>query len=192
MTTATTIWRRAGEHRVMPWKNGLGETVEIARSPEGEALDGFDWRVSVAPVVADGAFSVFPGIDRTISVIEGAGMTLDVAGRSVALRPGVPFTYDGGLAVHGRLVDGPVRDINVMVRRGRCTCEMILVSGAGSIAAVAATVVAYGLEGAWEVYADDDGRRMGPGHSVTTDASPLTFVPASPRARLAIAVVRPI
>lgn len=176
----------------MPWKNGLGETIEIARSPDGESLDGFDWRVSVAPVVADGAFSVFPGIDRTIAVIEGAGMALDVAGRSVVLRPGVPFTYDGGLAVHGRLVDGPVRDINVMVRRGRCTCEMILVSGASAIAAVAATVVAYGLEGEWDVTADDEGRRMGSGCSVTTDASPLTFLPASPRARLAIAVIRPI
>ncbi len=176
----------------MPWKNGLGETIEIARSPDGEALDGFDWRVSVAPVGADGAFSVFPGIDRTIAVIEGAGMTLDVAGRSVALRPGVPFTYDGGLAVHGRLVDGPVRDINVMVRRGRCTCEMVLVSGTGSIAAVAATVVAYALDGEWDVAADDDGRRMGPGSSVTTDAAPLTFLPATPRARLALAVIRPI
>ena len=79
----------------MPWKNGQGETVEIARSPDGEGLDDFDWRVSVAPVVADGAFSMFPGIERTIAVIEGSGMALDVAGLSVALRPGVPFTYDG-------------------------------------------------------------------------------------------------
>lgn len=174
----------------MPWKNGLGETVEIARSPDGETLDDFDWRVSVAPVVADGAFSMFPGIDRTIAVIEGAGMALDLSGRSVALRPGVPLTYDGGLAVHGRLIDGPVRDINVMVRRGRCTGEMILVSGPVAIAAAAATVVAYVLEGDWEVSAGGDKRRMGQGCSVRTLASPLTFAPATPGARLAVAVIR--
>ena len=55
----------------MPWKNGLGETLEVARSPDGHSLDAFDWRVSVAPVIAGGAFSVFPGIERTIAVIEG-------------------------------------------------------------------------------------------------------------------------
>lgn len=110
----------SADYRVMPWRNGLGETVEIARSPSGSTgLDDFDWRVSVAPVVADGAFSVFPGIERTIVVIEGNGMELSLAdGRTHRLMPFEPFTYDGGMQVHGRLLDGPVRDMNLMVRRG--------------------------------------------------------------------------
>lgn len=174
----------------MPWKNGQGETVEIARSPDGGGLDDFDWRVSVAPVVADGAFSMFPGIERTIAVIEGSGMALNVAGLSVALRPGVPFTYDGGLAVHGRLIDGPVRDINVMVRRGRCTGEMILASGPVAMAAAGAMLVAYVLEGAWHARAGDEEQRMSAGDSVSSAASPLTLTPGNSSARIAIAVIR--
>ena len=64
----------AAGHRRMPWKNGGGETVEIAISPADAGLDGFDWRLSMATVATDGPFSVFPGIDRSLAVIRGAGI----------------------------------------------------------------------------------------------------------------------
>ena len=35
---------RGADYKRMPWKNGGGETVEIAVSPEGAALSDFDWR----------------------------------------------------------------------------------------------------------------------------------------------------
>lgn len=44
----------------MPWKNGLGFTLEIARKPSAET-DDFDWRVSMADVENDGEFSYFSG-----------------------------------------------------------------------------------------------------------------------------------
>ncbi len=44
--------------------------------PAGAALDEFLWRVSIADVERDGPFSRFPGIDRTIVLLEGAGMRL--------------------------------------------------------------------------------------------------------------------
>ena len=56
-----------------PWKNGGGVTREIAAHPPEAGLDGFDWRLSMADVASDGPFSAFPGIDRTLTVIEGAG-----------------------------------------------------------------------------------------------------------------------
>ena len=59
----------ASSYRRMPWKNGGGETVEIAVSPEGAALSEFDWRISMATVATDGPFSIFPGIDRTLSIL---------------------------------------------------------------------------------------------------------------------------
>ena len=37
---------RAPDYRRMPWKNGGGETTEIAVFPAGAGLDDFDWRVS--------------------------------------------------------------------------------------------------------------------------------------------------
>jgi hypothetical protein len=58
---------RAADHRTMPWKNGGGETTEIAVSPPHAGLADFDWRISMAKVASDGSFSIFPEIDRTFS-----------------------------------------------------------------------------------------------------------------------------
>ena len=59
-----------------PWKNGGGTTREIAAFPPGAGLDDFGWRLSVAEVERDGPFSVFSGVDRTIVLLDGAGMRL--------------------------------------------------------------------------------------------------------------------
>lgn len=112
---------RASGHRVMPWKNGGGSTTEIAAHPEGAGLDEFDWRVSMATVAADGLFSCFPGIDRTLAVLSGAGIDLSIDGRPpVRLGPtSEPFSFAGDVPTFGALVDGPIVDLNVMSRRGR-------------------------------------------------------------------------
>ena len=77
--TAVRLIREASLPR-RPWKNGGGTTVEIAVFPAGAGFDGFDWRLSMADVVADGPFSAFPDIDRTLVLIDGPGLVLDVAG----------------------------------------------------------------------------------------------------------------
>jgi environmental stress-induced protein Ves len=111
---------RADQHRRMRWKNGLGETIEIAVSPEGASLDAFDWRVSMAIVAADGPFSAFPGIDRTLCVLEGEGIALAIAGRpEVTLTPASrPFAFPADAPTKGHLVKGEIIDLNVMTRRG--------------------------------------------------------------------------
>jgi len=48
-----------------PWKNGKGETTELAIS-EGGTLENFDWRLSIASVTEDGAFSYFTGYCRNL------------------------------------------------------------------------------------------------------------------------------
>ncbi len=109
------------DYRRMPWKNGGGETVEIAVFPPDAGLDAFDWRVSLARVAADGPFSIFQGIERTLSVVEGAGIDLVFAGgRCVPLTPGdPPAAFPADVPVSGRLHGGPITDLNVMSRRGR-------------------------------------------------------------------------
>ncbi len=111
----------AAGHRRMPWKNGGGETVEIALSPPGAALDAFGWRVSMATVASDGPFSRFPDVDRTLTVLEGRGLSLVVDGRPPAeLTPASPpFGFPGDAATGATLLDGPIVDLNVMTRRGR-------------------------------------------------------------------------
>ena len=110
---------RSADQLPMPWKNGGGVTTEIAASPAGSSLDTFEWRVSRAQVAADGPFSLFPGIDRTLVVLSGGGMVLDVAGGAPhELRPlETPFVFPGELGIHARLLAGPTRDFNVMTRR---------------------------------------------------------------------------
>ena len=106
---------RPSDYRVMPWKNGGGETTEIFVSPHTGI---FDWRVSIAKVNADGPFSVFDGYERHIMTLSGQGMMLDIEGRCVSeLKPLKPFSFSGDLRVNGSLVDGPVLDFNLMVRR---------------------------------------------------------------------------
>lgn len=107
----------------MPWKNGGGTTTEIFVAPENAGLSGqpFDWRVSIADVAGDGPFSPFPGYDRHIMAIEGRGMMLEGGpqGPIGLTRPFVPRTFSGDWTISSRLVSGPVRDFNLMVRRDR-------------------------------------------------------------------------
>ncbi|MCA1406135.1 HutD family protein [Ensifer sp. IC3342] len=111
---------RSNEYRHMPWKNGGGETVEIAVSPERASLSDFDWRISMATVASDGSFSTFPGIDRTLSILEGAGMTLAIEGRQPKLLTVAdpPLSFPAEAPTAATLRDGPVIDLNVMTRRG--------------------------------------------------------------------------
>jgi environmental stress-induced protein Ves len=112
---------RHDSYKRMPWKNGGGETVEIAVSPDGAGLADFDWRVSMATVATDGPFSVFSGIDRTLSILEGAGMTLFIERREpVLLTQGSdPLSFAADAPTSATLVDGAITDLNVMTRRGR-------------------------------------------------------------------------
>ncbi|MEW9836463.1 HutD/Ves family protein, partial [Mesorhizobium marinum] len=112
---------KADSYRRTPWKNGGGETSEIAVHPEGAGFDDFSWRVSMARVAADGPFSAFPGIDRTLSVLEGKGIALDIDVRDpvVLTADSEPLRFAADATTFGRLVDGPISDLNVMTRRGR-------------------------------------------------------------------------
>ena len=118
---------RAADCRRMPWKNGGGETIEIAVHPAAAGLDDFDWRVSMARVEVDGPFSQFAGIDRTLAILEGEGMTLEIDGRSpVTLTVGSPpFSFPADVATAASLIGGPITDLNVMSRRSRSTHSVI-------------------------------------------------------------------
>jgi environmental stress-induced protein Ves len=107
----------------MPWKNGGGETAEVAIWPDDAALDAFDWRVSMARVATDGPFSSFAGVDRTLAVLTGGGLRLSVAGSPIVeLTPcSLPHRFPGDAATSATLIAGAITDLNVMTRRGRFT-----------------------------------------------------------------------
>jgi uncharacterized protein len=128
------------DYRVMPWKNGLGTTAEIAVDPPATdgGLDGFTWRISIAEIGASGPFSRFPGYDRILVQIEGAPMTLSHAGGSHRLRPLEAHAFAGDVDTYGTLEAPPARDFNVIVRRDRARAEVsVYTAAAGEVVRVA-------------------------------------------------------
>ena len=123
--------QRVDEHLAMPWANGLGTSYEVAsdRNADGE----WTWRVAIAPVVLDGPFSVMPGVDRELVVIEGNGMVLEIDGESVECLPGRVIRFSGDSTVFARLVEGPVVDLGLMTVRGSVTGSLVVVANAGEI-----------------------------------------------------------
>ncbi|MEO9302378.1 HutD family protein [Acinetobacter pittii] len=103
---------RADQYTKMLWKNGAGFTLEIARS-QGEA--DFDWRISMADVTTSGPFSLFPYKQRIISVLDGQGMVLHVDDLPAkTLNQGDIFAFHGESQVQSELVDGAIRDLNLI------------------------------------------------------------------------------
>jgi environmental stress-induced protein Ves len=118
--------------RRVPWKNGLGATLEIATdavAPGGE----WTWRLSIADVPSRAEFSIFPGIDRFIACLAGPGLNLDRAGaRSLVPREGAALPFAGEEPVTGEPLGRGVRDANLMLRRDRWRGRMTLVRGRGA------------------------------------------------------------
>lgn len=145
-----------------PWKNGGGVTREIACHPPSANMQDFDWRISIAHIARDGDFSVFAGVDRVITLLEGGGVHLSSADGSVlhALdTPLQPFAFSGDAAVHGRLLNGDCHDFNVMTRRGVCQAEVrVLRRDETLLPAPAGLLMA--MRGAWRVQTPDTDNDM--------------------------------
>lgn len=110
--------RGATDYQRMAWKNGGGSTLELLQDPAPDG--GFNWRLSIADVEMPGPFSIFDGIDRQIMLVAGNGMVLsfaDAAPPVVIAKPLRPHSFDGGWQTDCRLIEGPIQDFNVMVRR---------------------------------------------------------------------------
>ena len=116
-----------------PWKNGKGITVELARADAGGNLL---WRLSMATVAEDGPFSLFPGIERNLTVISGPGFRLVGAGLSLDCLPLGPVAFPGDVAVAAEGTGGQVSDdFNVMTARHLPRPDVLVLNGAGPIAA---------------------------------------------------------
>jgi len=146
---------------VSPWRNGGGETREILSWPVGKA--DFDWRASIATISDDGPFSVFDGIDRSITLLTGNGVHLSSAQNIEHRleRPGVPFAFDGEAPIHATLIDGVTTDFNIMTRRCVCTAQ-VQMSQQDLTANLQRDGLLYILQGSWQVH----GTRLKPTEGV--------------------------
>jgi environmental stress-induced protein Ves len=98
----------------MPWANGRGTTIEILREPaQGNT---FQWRFSMATVAENGPFSLFPGINRNLTVIDGPGFDL-IGEQTFRADPMRPVAFPGDLPLSAANVTAPAVDFNVMTQR---------------------------------------------------------------------------
>lgn len=104
----------AEDYRKMPWKNGLGSTLEVARS-QGEGLENFEWRISIADVKNAGSFSHFPNKQRVLGVLEGRGLALKIDGRDpINILEKQFIAFHGEQDVHAELLENEIRDFNLI------------------------------------------------------------------------------
>lgn len=102
----------------MPWRNGGGVTLEIAREPaRGE---DFAWRLSLAQIDGSCDFSPYPGYRRAIVLVDGALLQLRFRGHGgCSLSPAKRGTrFDGDWKTRCVLPQGPCTDLSLIVRKG--------------------------------------------------------------------------
>ncbi|WP_075180805.1 HutD family protein [Pantoea sp. 1.19] len=167
---------------VSRWQNGRGETREICCV--GEPGQPFVWRASIATVAGDGAFSRYPGIDRTIVLLSGAPFWLRGDGIAHRLTLHAPWTFSGERALCAEAVSAPGLDFNLMTRRGQADGEVTLQQQSVALASAGVALV---LGGRWQT----------PGGTLTEQqglcwqrGASGELRPESPDARLLLAIIR--
>ncbi|MEQ9491193.1 MAG: HutD family protein [Alphaproteobacteria bacterium] len=146
------------DHIVMPWKNGEGTTRQIATGGNDPDTGDWGWRVSIAAVERDGAYSEFPGVDRLTTVVVGNGTDLfHPDGSTIALNPFQPTLIPSDVALWGFLRDEPIVNLNVMTRQGRYTATAEIMDGPQERTvetAPSGVLLVYGLGGKCSLQSD--------------------------------------
>lgn len=141
-----------GGLQAAPWKNGGGSTTQIAAWPPGAGLDDFIWRISVATISADGPFSRFAGVERSLLLLAGESVQLVIDGtRTVRLDATAPLLcFDGEAAVTAQ-VSGATTDLNVMTRRASCRHQLTRITAPQQLVRASAATLLFAAGGALTV-----------------------------------------
>ncbi len=144
-------------YRRVPWKNGLGTTLEIATDAT-EPGGPWSWRLALADVPSRAPFSIFSEIDRHLAVLDGLGMklyrgeadTTDAAQQSIAIpREGTAFAFAGEEVFVGEPIGHGVRDANLMLdrQRWRGSLEILRVASECPVATEADLTLVFAAQG---------------------------------------------
>ncbi len=105
---------RSTEVAAQPWRNGGGITRELLAWPAGP---DWRWRLSLADIASDGPFSSFAQVQRWFVVLEGDGVELTIDGQPIRQTlSDPPLHFSGDAQTDCRLLAGPTRDLNLMLR----------------------------------------------------------------------------
>lgn len=122
---------RRDSYKRAAWKNGLGYTDEIGIYPIGATLQkgDFIWRLSSARIEKASSFSEFPFHDRTLVILQGAGVRLyhtyepGEQPEVVELTPLEPYDFPGDVPSRCELISGGVTDLSVFVRKAEAEAQ---------------------------------------------------------------------
>lgn len=107
----------------MLWKNGRGLTTELYTIGIP-----FVFRISIATISEDGAFSLFPFMDRTLLLLEGSGISLSISNKQTQLTKLFKLIhFSGDEKVNCDLNSEPCRDFNIMIDRRWGSCNTTLI-----------------------------------------------------------------
>ncbi|KAI9203897.1 uncharacterized protein BJ171DRAFT_582667 [Polychytrium aggregatum] len=117
----------------VPWKNGLGETLEVAIYPPKRQFekDQFLWRLSLSTVRDNCSLSVLPGYDMALVLLPGedyiAHTKTPISAPAVLhhndqetafpLKPLVPYTYNGSWPTACHVKSSPLKLLTFMANR---------------------------------------------------------------------------
>ncbi len=175
-----------GDLPVQRWKNGLGETRQIAIHPANATVaTGFDWRVSMADVLPGSTpFSSFPGVQRALCSLGRPFLLIDTASQSeIGLVSDSLLVFSGEKEVSSVLKgDEKVTDFGVMWRPKAVRAEFGTAHfAAGPFARGAAGgIVVYVVAGAVEV----NGQVVKGGQACVLENEPLSISSADGGARV--------
>ncbi len=153
------------EYTASRWSGGT--TTQIAIAPAGAvyAARDFLWRVSSATVELETSdFTPLPDYERFLSTLRGT-IRLTHGEKAMELAPGSVHRFDGGAATRS---EGTCTDFNLMLRKGRCTGQMVcLRMSEGGVSRLSHGVEAETAKRVFLVYcAEGDGELSAEGTSV--------------------------
>jgi uncharacterized protein len=109
----------SADFREVPWKNGKGLSRELYSIPHESDPGLFNFRLSMAKVTESAPFSIYPGIDRFLMLLDGNGFRLKFEDQADAVLDS-PFDcleFEGEEVIQCELLKGECTDFNVMTNR---------------------------------------------------------------------------
>jgi len=164
------------DYKIQRWKNGRGTTSQLLIEPADAVfpIDAFRWRISSARVNAAGAFSLFPGYDRLLVLVEGRGLDL---GSLARLSPFESVRFEGEREVDAHVASGEeILDYGLMWKRGEFEvfCEVMESSGLQTLEAAVSgprTLVVTALGGGVSIQVGGASHTLAPWETLRIDFS---------------------
>jgi environmental stress-induced protein Ves len=130
-------------------------------------------------VAEAGSFSLFPGFDRWITVVDpGKILTLKVgAAKPIVLKPEDVFHFSGDENTEAQIPNGKLRDLSFIYRRDLVKADMKVVEFSGKPRSFSLThgqVLLFGVEGRFNIsaYPGEHQFSLGPGDAICVDEAP--------------------